>query len=192
MNSWIFMALGAASGEWSLGAMTSWRTTPLRGRWAESETVVLDLYGGEVGPTRYSESALHLVGSWRHLALDLSLGSEFGTRVSPSSFVRYQGVRYGVRAGLILLSTRAPADRIDPVNLSVGAGTTGWLVCCSATGGSMGRYSPGREGLPLLLHVGNRLWLWEPLGIDVRYEVPLGALEYHNTVSVGVVFAARR
>jgi hypothetical protein len=185
-----------AAPEWSAGAMASWRTTPLRGLWGP-ERLGERISGGIPSAERsswYSEAGLHAVGSWRRLVADVSVGSEYGWSVSAASFVRYSGFRLAARGGVrVFDGPDLAGGEVEPIDVSLGAGAIGWMVCCSSSGGT---YGPGAgvsapTAVPTL-YAANRTWLWEPLAFDVRYEVPLlRGRGFHNTVSVGVVFAAR-
>lgn len=166
----------------SLGAMVSWRTTggpeggPLNHRWTEvsQETVV---------------TGLHAVGSWRSVNLDLAVAYEAGSYASPGSSRTYAGFRAEARGSVTVLSTREAT--LDPLNLSIGVGAIGWAACCSAQGSSTAE-PVDRAQSTVTVFAAERFWLWEPLGIDLRYEVPLARPGFRNTVSVGVVFAGRR
>lgn len=164
-----------ASGH-SIGAMVSWRTTG-----ASPE-------GRELVHTA-SEPALHALGSWRALNADLAVGYETGTLDAPVGFRTYGGFRVEARGSVTVLSTRPARSGLDPLNVSVGAGAIGWAACCSASGSES---IDDIASTTATVFVAERLWLWEPLGIDVRYEVPLARRGFRNTISVGVVFAGRK
>jgi hypothetical protein len=182
---------GAGADEWSIGAATSWRTTPLRAQWAEP---VRRPHGERHVPDASwrSEPAIHLVGSRGIFVADLAIGNELGWNVWSRGYEEYSGWRGSVRVGVTALSTRAPRDAIDPINVSVGVGGMTWLACCSASGAYSGvspRYDPPASAT---VWAANRLWLWEPLGLDLRYEVPLAPGQWFSTVEAAVVFARRR
>lgn len=165
--------LGAS--DQSIGAMVSWRTTG-----ASPE-------GRELVHTA-SEPALHVLGNWRALNADLAIGYETGTLAAPVGFRTYGGFRVEARGSVTVLSTRPAESGLDPLNVSVGAGAIGWGACCSASGSG----TIDTASTTATVFVAERLWLWEPLGIDVRYEVPLARRGFRNTISVGVVFGGRK
>lgn len=179
-----------ASGH-SAGAMVSWRTTGppavgALGRWWEEEVVT----------ETYVEPALHAIGSWRALNLDLSLGYEAGAFDAPRMHRSYAGFRAAARGSVTVVSTRAVGAQIDPLNLSVGVGVIGWASCCSSQGSStVTAGGPPRVDAvetSATVFAAERLWLWGPVGVDLRYEVPLSRPGFRNTLSVGVVFAGRK
>jgi hypothetical protein len=191
----LFCASALAAPEWSAGAMASWRTTPFRGSWGPEPTGPVTQLGIDE-PSWHSEAAIHAVGSWRRLTGDVSAGSELGWSVSRNDYHSYSGFRFGVRAGVRVIDGPILAGgQLDPLDLSLGLGGITWIACCSSSGGGVGPDAGlPREGPPTTgptAWVGNRVWLWEPLAVDVRYEVPLVRGAMFNTVAVGLVYAVR-